>query len=154
MRKTIDLFMWGYQTHFRWNVEYCMNSVMEELGVLDAGAECLLVGARAPDSQNINEVCVEPEVGKWSLGLFDGLLAAVESEVAEHPLQNMYYGDEPSMRDKPENIRRTQFVGLSRRLSLPLTRSMRSARLRAEQSRLTTTTLRPDPGRYLSRAWA
>jgi hypothetical protein len=34
------------------------------------------------------------------------LLGAVEEEVGAHPLKNVFYGDEPSMRDKPENIRR------------------------------------------------
>jgi hypothetical protein len=98
--------MWGYQLYYRVSVEYRMNNVLKELGVPKAGAECFLVGARAPGNQNPNEVCIEPEDGKWSLNLFNDLLATVEVEVKAHPLQNMYYGDEPSMRDKPENIRR------------------------------------------------
>ena len=104
--KQINLFMWGYQQHFRIDFEIRMNNVMEELGVPEAGAECLLVGARIPGQENPNGVCVEPEDGKWSIDLFDGLLNAIEPEVANHPLQKVYYGDEPSMRDKPENIRR------------------------------------------------
>ena len=83
-----------------------MNDVLTELGVPDAGAECLLVGARIPGRKNPNGVCIEPEDGKWSLSLFDGLLDEIEAEVANHPSQNVFYGDEPSMRDKPENIRR------------------------------------------------
>ena len=51
-------------------------------------------------------VCVEPEDGKWPLDLFDGLLDEIETQVAQHPLQSVFYTDEPSMRDKPENIRR------------------------------------------------
>lgn len=105
-RKTIKLFMWEYQPHYRYDVERRMNNVMAELGIEDPGAECLLVGATVPGESKPHDVCVEPEDGKWPLELFDGLLAAIEAEVREHPLQNMYYGDEPSMRDKPENIRR------------------------------------------------
>ena len=104
--KLINLFIWSYQPHFRLQVEFRMNSVMKELGVPEAGAECLLVGARIPGHQNPNGVCVEPEDGKWPINLFDGLPDAIEAEVVNHPLQKMFYGDEPSMRDKPEHIRR------------------------------------------------
>ena len=65
----IKLFMWGYQPHFRAQFEICMNNVMNELGVFHAGAECLLVGARIPERQNPNSVCVEPEDGKWAVSL-------------------------------------------------------------------------------------
>jgi len=37
---------------------------------------------------------------------FEGLLAKIEATVRDHPMQHMFYGDEDSMRDKPENIRR------------------------------------------------
>ena len=104
--KPINLFMWGYQPHFRRQLERQANRVMEELGVPAAGVECLLVGAKRPYRDNPNEVCVEPEDGKWPLVLFDGLLDSIETEVANHPNRNMAYGDEASMRDKPENIRR------------------------------------------------
>ena len=102
----IKLFMWGYQPHFRAQCEFRMNNVMSELGVSQAGSECLLVGARIPEKQNPNGVCVEPEDGKWTVGLFDGLLDQIEMEVKQHPSQKMFYTEEPSMRDKPENIRR------------------------------------------------
>ncbi len=98
--------MWAYQPHFRLDFETRANDVLRKLGVPDAGAECLLVGARIPGRENPNAVCVEPEDGKWPLSLFDGLLDKVEAEVTNHPSQNLFYGDEPSMRDKPENIRR------------------------------------------------
>ena len=104
--KKITLFMWGYQPHYRFQLEYDINQVMKELGVPEAGAECLLVGAIIPGKQNPNAVCVEPEDDKWSLDLFDGLLDQIEIEIKQHPMQRMFYGDEPSMRDKPENIRR------------------------------------------------
>ena len=78
-----------------------MNNVMKELGIPKTGAECLLVGAKIPGRQNRNSVCVEPEDGKWPIDLFDGLLDAIETEVTDHPLQNIFYGDEPSMRDSP-----------------------------------------------------
>ncbi|MYD89334.1 MAG: hypothetical protein F4Y08_03195 [Caldilineaceae bacterium SB0662_bin_9] len=102
----IKLFMWGYQPHFRVDVELSMNAVMKELGVSEAGAECLLVGARIPCHENPNDVCVEPEEGKWPINLFDGLLEAIETEFASHPMQKIFYDDRPSMEEKPENIRK------------------------------------------------
>ena len=105
-RKPITLFMWSYQPHFRYQVETRMNDVMKELGVPDARAECLLVGARVPGRQSGHIVCVEPEDGKWPIDLFHGLLDSIKTEITDHPLKNIHYGDEPSMRDKPDNIRR------------------------------------------------
>jgi hypothetical protein len=81
-KNTITLFMWGYQHSLRYEVESRTNNVLKELGVVAGGVECLLVGARRPGSNNANGVCVEPEDGKWSLGLFDGLLAAIEAQIA------------------------------------------------------------------------
>ena len=83
-----------------------MNTTLKELGVPDAGGECLLVGALIPGRRNTNDVCVEPEDGKWPIDLFNGLLDVIEKTVRNHPLQNRFYGDEPSNPDKPENIRR------------------------------------------------
>ena len=98
--------MWGYQPHFRLQLELLANQVIAELGVPDSGTECLLVGIKIPGRENPNYVCIEPEDGKWSVDLFDGILDSIEAEVNRHPLQNVFYGDELRMRDKPENIRR------------------------------------------------
>ena len=103
--KSINQSMWRYQPHFRSQCERQANSVMEELGLPAAGVECLLVGAKRPNRQNPHDVCVEPEDGKWPIVIFDGLLDSIETEVANHPNRNIFYGDEASKRDKPENIR-------------------------------------------------
>ena len=104
--KPISLFMWGYQPHFRIQLEDQANRTMEELGVPNAGVECLLVGAKQPGRDNRNDVCIEPEDGKWRLSLFDELLGSIEVEVNQHRLNHVFYFDEPSMRDQPEHIRR------------------------------------------------
>ncbi|MDD9982553.1 MAG: diadenylate cyclase, partial [Gammaproteobacteria bacterium] len=55
---------------------------------------------------NRNEVCVEPEDGKWPVDLFGGLPNLIETEVANHPDRNIvFYGDPASMREMPEYIR-------------------------------------------------
>ncbi|WP_186130504.1 hypothetical protein [Burkholderia gladioli] len=101
----IYLFMWGYQASYRVHIQILARNVLNKLGA-PADAEVLLVGARRPGSENANQVCVEPEDGKWQLSLFEGLLDSVESTYQSHRLQNMFFGDEPSMRDKPEWMRR------------------------------------------------
>lgn len=102
--KLINLFMWGYQHHFRAILEIRAKGVFQALG-LYLEPKALLVGVRKPDSEDRNEVCVEPEDVEWSLSLFEDLPNTVEEIIKQHPLRNMYYGDEPSMREKPERIR-------------------------------------------------
>lgn len=101
----IYLFMWGYQASYRIHIQILARDVLKKLGA-EADAEVLLVGVRSPDSNNRNQVCVEPEDGKWAPSLFNGLLASVELTYRSHDLQNVFFGDEPSMRDKPEWMRR------------------------------------------------
>ncbi|HEL4805553.1 TPA: hypothetical protein UN084_001055 [Stenotrophomonas maltophilia] len=104
-RSIIYLFMWGYQAVYRIHIQILARNVLKQLGA-PADAEVLLVGARRPDSEKANQVCVEPEDGRWQLSLFEGLLDSIESNYKSHRLQNMFFGDEPSMRDKPEWMRR------------------------------------------------
>ncbi|WP_254698928.1 hypothetical protein [Burkholderia gladioli] len=103
--QTINLFMWGYQSSYRIRIRSLAREVLNLLGA-PVEAEVLLVGARNPGSGNRNPVCIEPEDGKWPLSLFNGLLDSVESTFKNHDLQNIFYGDAASMRDKPEWIRR------------------------------------------------
>jgi len=106
-RHTIDLFMWGYQPHYRSAMQYLARSVLKELGAgTDVDACVVVVGARRPGSSNLNPVCVEPEDGRWPLSVFDDLLQSIESIYLDHPSQTMFYGDEASMREKPEMMRR------------------------------------------------
>lgn len=104
-RQTISLFMWGYQHLFRHRIEYLARDVFKGLGV-SVDAMALLVGVCRPGHANRNPVCVEPEDGGWPLSLFDGLVDSVDDVYSKHHLQDMFFGDEPSMRDKPEWMRR------------------------------------------------
>ena len=103
--KTIDQFMWGYQTHFRASVRYLANTVLERIGAAEE-TRALLIGVRRPDETAPHSVCVEPEDGDCPQSLFDGLLQEIEEAIPLDERQNMFFDDEPSMRDKPENIRR------------------------------------------------
>ena len=104
-KHTIHLFMWGYQPHYRILLEVRAKEILKLVGA-DAEPKVLLVGARIPKNNNPNPVCVEPEDGEWPLSLFTGLLESIEVLVKGHRLQGIFYGDEASMRDKPEVIRR------------------------------------------------
>ncbi len=102
---TINLFMWDYQPHFRIQFEVLLSSVLEELGLEEAGGKCLLVGAKMPGANVVHDVCIEPEDGQWPISLFTKLPTAIKEHINNHPLRDILYGDEPRMRDKPENIR-------------------------------------------------
>jgi hypothetical protein len=98
--------MWGYQQHFAHSIEHLAEKVFAELGIY-LEPNVLLVGILKPDERDNHPVCVEPGEGKWPLSIFSNLPTRFLEIEATHPLRNMFYGDEPSMADKPENIRRS-----------------------------------------------
>ena len=102
--KGIYLFMWSYQDSYRITIQILVRSVLASLGAPE-DAEVFLVGARSPNNNNHNPVCIEPEDGIWELSLFDGLLDSIESTYRVHDAHNLFYSDETSMRDKPEWVR-------------------------------------------------
>lgn len=97
--------MWGYQEHFAHSLRSRAEQVFGELGIA-LRPDVLLVGVLKTDSKDQPPVCVEPEDGKWKLSLFSDIPVRYAETVKTHPLQTMFYSDEPSMHDKPENIRR------------------------------------------------
>jgi hypothetical protein len=106
MKHTIELFMWGYQPHFRISVRIRAKDVFDLLGV-DVEPKVLLVGVRRQNFDGGHPVCVEPEDDEWSVSTFEGLGEQVEQAILSHPLQRMLYtNDEAAMREKPERIRR------------------------------------------------
>ncbi|WP_415553145.1 hypothetical protein, partial [Gluconobacter cerinus] len=56
--------MWGYQTHFRAQLEYRAKSIFQLLGA-ETEPRVLLVGMRRPGLSQGHPVCVEPEDGVW-----------------------------------------------------------------------------------------
>lgn len=104
-RQTISLFMWGYQPHLRSSIQSLAREVLKSLCV-SVDVMVLLVGVLRPGHTNRNPVCIEPEDGQWPLALFDGLVGSVDEIYSKHDLQNIFFGDEQSMRDKPEWMRR------------------------------------------------
>ncbi|WP_267248982.1 hypothetical protein [Yersinia sp. Marseille-Q5920] len=104
--RLINLFMWPYQVSYGKQIQGLVRRVLNELGAT-VEAEVLVVGTRSPESDKYHAVCVEPENDKWDVDIFDGLLGAVEQIYKSHHLQNMFFSDSASMRDKPEWMRRS-----------------------------------------------
>jgi hypothetical protein len=98
--------MWGYQQHFAHSLESLAQKVFAELGI-SLQPDVLLVGLLKPGLEKNHPVCIEPEEKKWPLEIFSNLTVRFREIEATHPLQNMFYGDAPSMADKPENMRRS-----------------------------------------------
>jgi hypothetical protein len=106
MRENIlTYFMWGYQPHFRKSIEDRAEKVFTKFGIT-LPIKALLVGIRVPEVLEDHPVCVEPEKGEWDLSLFSRCYERAVEIYPNHPEHQMFYGDEPTMRDKPENIRR------------------------------------------------
>lgn len=78
--------------------------MFEKLGA-EIEPKVLLVGLRRPKRGAGHPVCVEPEDGEWPLTLFAGLGEGVDRAISAHPLQQMFYGDERTLHEKPTRIR-------------------------------------------------
>jgi hypothetical protein len=105
MGRTINLFMWGYQPHFRTSVQWRARRMFEILGAEDE-PKVFLVGVRRPGVDEGHPVCVEPEDGEWPVSLFEGVGDEIEEAVPRHPDQQLFYTDEVTRRETPERIRR------------------------------------------------
>lgn len=105
-QNVIDLFMWGYQTHFRASLGYRAQEVLKQIG-LDIEPTVFLVGVRRTERHDRHPICIDPEDSRWSPATFAGIEAKIETAVEAHPDRFILYtNDEAGMRDKPENIRR------------------------------------------------
>lgn len=101
----LTYFMWAYQPHFRIQMEHRAKQALAALGA-NIEVKALLVGVRLPEIANDHFVCIEPEDGEWNIAAFKDVHRRAGEIFTTHPDQQMFYGDEPSMLDKPENIRR------------------------------------------------
>ncbi len=103
-KDTIDLFMWGYQSHFRILLRLAAEKVFEAIKA-PGKPEALLVGVRRPGVTNAHPICIDPEYDAWPLSLFDDFETGLNNAIAEHPANEMFYTDAKSNAEKPERIR-------------------------------------------------
>ena len=101
----IDQFMWGFQRHFRGNIEFRTRYVLEAIG-FEGTAEVLLVGLARDGHSVRHQVCVEPEEGRWAQSMFATLPSDAELAAQNHPDRLIFYSDEQTSREQPERIRR------------------------------------------------
>lgn len=107
MGKTIQLFMWGFQEHFRIRLQSFTKATLAQIGV-ECEPEVLLVGIRQQDSNAYHPICIEPEYQKWNLDIFEGIIERIEDAYEKDPNHQIFYNnDDIAMREKPERIRRS-----------------------------------------------
>ncbi len=106
MGKTIRLFMWAYQHVLRIGLGSLAKNVFAALDQ-DITPTAMLVGIRVPEALDGYPVCLEPEDEDWDPSIFSACAERAEQIYAEHPDHNLFYGDAPSMSEKPENIRKS-----------------------------------------------
>ena len=105
-QRFLRYFMWGYQPHFRIQMERRAKQALAALGA-NIEVKALLVGVRLPEITNHDFVCIEPEDGEWNIAAFNDVHRRAGEIFTTHPDQDIIvWGDERSMLDQPENIRR------------------------------------------------
>ena len=92
------MFMWGYQPYFREMFESRAREVLDRSGV-HLSPTVFLLGVLRPGETGL-PVCIEPERGPLTESMFENLEDEIQSIIAAHPDQSLFYGDEPRMRDK------------------------------------------------------
>lgn len=83
MAETINLFMWGYQSHFRLSVRSTVEAALRELGC-PAEVEVLLVGFLR-EGANGHPVCIEPERGPLTPSDLEQVPARAEQLIEDDP---------------------------------------------------------------------
>jgi hypothetical protein len=84
MGKSIKLFMWGYQPHFRIQAELRARNVLQVIAPI-VQPRALLVGIRTPEKTSGYPVCVEPEDDDWDPTIFFGCASRADEIYKTHP---------------------------------------------------------------------
>ncbi|MCD2176089.1 DNA integrity scanning protein DisA nucleotide-binding domain protein [Rhizobium sp. C4] len=103
--KLINLFIWGWQEHFRINLERVANGVFKEIGI-KAEPIVLLVGVRREGFEDAHPICIEPEKDRWTVDMFEGLGEVIKQKRQEHPDRNVFHTHPRIMAQQPERILR------------------------------------------------
>lgn len=105
MSNVIDQFMFPYQRSFAINLKLRAEQCFELIGA-GVAPTAFLVGVAWPPMEGRHLICTEPENSPFAQSQFTVTTDGLQAAWAEHEMQLIFYGDEPTMRDKPENIRR------------------------------------------------
>lgn len=96
MGRTIDQFMWGYQPHFRIELEVLAKQVLENADV-KIEPQAMLVGFAQAGASVRHEICVEPESGPLGPSHLRGVLARAE-EIFEGDPEREIFHSHPNVR--------------------------------------------------------
>jgi hypothetical protein len=103
--QTIELFMWGYQTHLAAGVASLAKRSLEALGET-VDTRVFLVGVAAPGRSPRHPVCVEPEHGRRPLSDFADLPTALEEAYQQDEGQHRFFTDARTQAEWPGRLRR------------------------------------------------
>lgn len=103
--KTIDQYMWAWQHSYDGAISSAAQALFAHIGITEK-PKIFVVGIAWPGKAVRHDACVQPEDGEWPQALFSQIRPQLEDSFLNHSMQDMFYGDAPAMRDKPENIRR------------------------------------------------
>ena len=92
MRDTIDQFIWGFQQHFRWHVEYETKRVLDQLGVTSTDTRVVLVGIATEETAR-HAICVEPETGPLRVEHLAQVTSRAEELYQLDPESKVMYSD-------------------------------------------------------------
>ena len=92
MRDTIDQFIWGFQQHFRWHVEYETKQVLDQLGVTSTDTRVVLVGIATEETAR-HAICVEPETGPLRVEHLAQVTSRAEELYQLDPESRVRYSD-------------------------------------------------------------
>lgn len=112
MSRTIDQFMWGYQPHFRIELEVLAKQVLETADV-KVEPRAILVGFAQAGTSVRHDICVEPESGSVQPSHLSGALDRAEEIFDGDPEREIFHSD-----PKVRRIRTNWLVRRSRARAL------------------------------------
>ena len=89
MADTINLFMWGYQAHFRLSVRSTVEAALEELGC-PTEADVFLIGF-LQESRTGHPLCIEPEHGPLAPADLEHIPTRADQLLNEDPERNVIH---------------------------------------------------------------
>ena len=97
MRKEIDQFMWGYQSHFRLLVEHTTARILDKIGIASEDVTVILVGIAAKDDAR-HPICVEPETGSLKADHLEQVVERAKAIYRLDPASEIFHSH-PSVRE-------------------------------------------------------
>ncbi len=87
----IECFMWGYQSHFRSNVSFTVETALRDLG-REVEPEVFLIGFLQEGGEGY-PICIEPEDGPLKVSDLEGTAARAEELFAADPERKYFHSD-------------------------------------------------------------